>query len=144
MIKRALSVFTVAAAAFAAKVKNENNYLEIHEFEAVERFTGAAKYAFIERQGLADLDEFVHRKDIIDTSWELAIIEFNNPEDMKEFLGSMGRIAIAVKDYVELTMQIKNSDNFQIIKKRVFATSTAEYLKKIFMSYGDVSVLFYD
>ena len=56
----------------------------------------------------------------------------------------MGRFAVAAKDYYELAMLIKSSDNFRIIKDRIQATPTSTYMKRMFMSYGDVSVLFYD
>ena len=56
----------------------------------------------------------------------------------------MARLAFAAKDYYELAMMIKNSENFSIIKKRVKATPTTTYLQRIFSSYGDVAVLFYD
>ena len=72
------------------------------------------------------------------------MIEFYNPDDMKQFIGSMGRFAVAAKDYYELAMMIKNSENFGIIKDRVQATPISTYIKRMFMSYGDVSVLFYD
>ena len=74
----------------------------------------------------------------------MAKIEFNNPDNFGEFLGSMARFAVAAKDYVELVELIKNSENLTIIKDRIRATPTTTYLKRIFMSYGDVSVLFYD
>lgn len=56
----------------------------------------------------------------------------------------MARLAIAAKDYYELAMMIKNSENYSIIKKRVKATPMTTYLKRILMSYGDVAVLMYD
>ena len=63
---------------------------------------------------------------------------------MRQFFGSMGRFAVAIKDYYELAMLIKNSENFSIIKTRIRATPMTTYLKRIVMSYGDVAVLFYD
>ena len=63
---------------------------------------------------------------------------------MRQFFGSMGRFAVAAKDYYELAMLIKNSENFRIIKDRIQATPITTYMKRMFMSYGDVSVLFYE
>ena len=74
----------------------------------------------------------------------MALLEFYNPDDMRQFFGSMGRFAVAAKDYYELAMLIKSSENFRIIKDRIQATPTSTYIKRMFMSYGDVSVLFYD
>jgi len=54
--------------------------------------------------------------------------EFYEPNDYREFLSSMARLAFAAKDYYELAMMIKNSENFSIIKKRVKATPTTTYL----------------
>ena len=70
--------------------------------------------------------------------------EFYNPNDFREFLGSMARFAVCAKDTAELLWKIKDSDNFSIINKRVKAESIFTYLKRIIMSYGDVAVLLYD
>lgn len=93
---------------------------------------------------MADLEQFDQRKEIIDLQWNLALLEFYNPDDMKQFIGSMGRFAVCAKDYYELAMMIKSSENFGIIKDRIQATPISTYLKRMFMSYGDVSVMFYD
>ena len=70
--------------------------------------------------------------------------EFYNPDDMKQFFGSMARFVIALSDYYGIALMLKDSENFSIIKDRLQATPTSTYMKRIFMSYGDVSVLFYD
>ena len=144
MFGRALILFAMAAISMAEKNSKDDQYLTVYDFVNFERFTKAAKSEFIKRHGLADLEQFEQRKEIIDLQWNLAKIEFYNPDNMKEFLGSMGRFAFAAKDYYELAMQVKSSENFRIIKDRIRATPTSTYMKRLFMSYGDVATMFYD
>lgn len=58
---------------------------------------------------MTDFEEFEKRKKIIDLSYEVAMYDHHNPDNFREFLGSMGRFAVVAKDYVELCMQIYKS-----------------------------------
>ena len=72
------------------------------------------------------------------------MVEHFDPENYKDFLGSMARFAFVAKDYVELAMQVYHSENFRIVRDRILATPITTYIKRAFNSYGDIAVLFYD
>ena len=93
---------------------------------------------------MEDIKEFEKRKKLIDLSHEVALIEHHEPDNFKDFVGSMGRYAVVYKDYAELGMQIYNSENFSIVKDRILATSVKTYIKRAFKSYGDIATLYYD
>ena len=118
--------------------------MTIDEFDSLKKFARSAKRTFIKRQGLSDLDEFERRKKIIDHSYEVAMVEHFDPDNYRDFLGSLGRFAYVAKDYVELAMQVYHSENFRIVRDRVRATPTTTYIKRAFNSYGDIATLFYD
>ena len=72
------------------------------------------------------------------------MVEHFDPDNYRDFLGSLGRFAYVAKDYVELAMQVYHSENFRIVRDRVRATPTTTYIKRAFNSYGDIATLFYD
>lgn len=84
-----------------------------------------------------------HRK-IIYTNFQLANAEFSNPDDMKMFVRSLGRLGIVAKDTYELVMLMTKTENFNIIWNRMSKTSFSDYFKMFIWAYGDVAVLYYD
>jgi len=143
MLRKALSVCSIAGAAMALNEKSDD-VLASDELESVKVFLASARDAFLERQGLGDFQAFLERKRIVDASVELALQEWAEPEDMKMFVRCILRAAVAGKDYYELLMLLKDSDNFAVARRRLGMHGAGYYLRRIAMTYAEVSVYIYD
>ena len=100
-------------------IMNETEVLPICPIHNQILFVLGARDAFLEQEGLRDIQDFIVRKDIEDMETTIGFKEIKHRDDMRQFFSGVGRLLSNLQEDIELFQKLKKSRNWKTEKARL-------------------------